>query len=287
MAGLLAGKAVVITGSGRGLGRAFADAAAAAGASVVINDIDGEVAERAASEIRATGGQAIADGSSVATWDGAAELIDGCVRGFGRIDGLVNNAGVFYTRSPLQETADELRLIIETNVMGPQFCGVHAMRAMARSGGGSIVNIGSEAMQGYAMMGAYATTKGAVASMTYAWSHHREETGTRVNAVLPNAQTRMSPVDDAGNVLPRPEASTVAPAVVYLLSDLSTEINGRLLKFNGTTLAAMVPAALAPGAPYREEGWTVEEIAAACDGPLADVLHADAGPAVHDASPMA
>jgi NAD(P)-dependent dehydrogenase (short-subunit alcohol dehydrogenase family) len=283
--GILEGKAVVITGSGRGLGRAFAEAVAGAGAGVVINDIDGDVAEQAAAEITAAGAQAIADDSSVASWDGASDLIDACLGAFGRIDGLVNNAGVFYTRSPLQETEPELRRIIETNVMGPQFCGVHALRAMARSGGGSIVNIGSEAMQGYAMMGAYATTKGAVASMTYAWSHHRDETHTRVNAVLPNAQTRMTPVDAAGNALPRPDASTVAPAVVYLLSDLSAGINGKLLKFNGTTLAPMLPATLVSDAPYREHGWTVSDIAEACDGPLAEVLQASSGPSEHDASP--
>jgi NAD(P)-dependent dehydrogenase (short-subunit alcohol dehydrogenase family) len=282
---LLADKAVVVTGSGRGLGRAFADAIAAAGGCVVVNDIDAHVARQAAADIVTAGGRAVADASSVATWDGAAQLIDGCVRAFGRIDGLVNNAGVFYTRSPLEETEAQLRLIIETNVMGPQFCGVHALRAMARSGGGSIVNIGSEAMQGYAMMGAYATTKGAVASMTYAWSHHRDETHTRVNGVLPNAQTRMSPVDAEGNPLARPDASSVAPAVVYLLSDLSAEINGKLLKFNGTTLAPMLPAALAPDAPYQEQGWTVQEIADACDGPLAALLHSSSGPAVHDPAP--
>jgi NAD(P)-dependent dehydrogenase (short-subunit alcohol dehydrogenase family) len=280
---ILAGRAVVVTGAGRGLGRGFADAAAAAGAQVVVNDVDREVAETAAAEIRSSGAAAVADHSDISSWDGAAALIDRCVGAFGGIDGLVNNAGVFYTCSPLQETESGLRRIVETNVLGTQFCGVHAIRAMAQSGGGTIVNIGSEGMQGYAMMGAYAATKGAVASLTYAWAHHIDETHVRVNAVLPNAQTRMSPVDADGTPLPRPDPATVAPVVVYLLSDLSHALNGKLLKFNGTTLASMLPAALAPDQPYRDEGWTVVEIAAACDGELADSLHRAAGPSAHDA----
>lgn len=287
MTEILAGRSVVVTGAGRGLGRAFADAVAAAGADVVVNDIDREVAEAAAAEIRAGGAGAVADHSDISSWDGATALIDRCARAFGRIDGLVNNAGVFYTCSPLQETESGLRRILETNVLGTEFCGVHAMRAMAGSGGGAIVNVGSEGMQGYAMMGAYAATKGAVASLTYAWAHHVDETHVRVNAVLPNAQTRLSPVDPEGAPLPRPDPATVAPVVVYLLSDLSRALNGRILKFNGTTLAPLMPAALAPDPSYQDQGWTVTEIAAACEGGLAESLHAAAGPSAHDPAPSA
>jgi NAD(P)-dependent dehydrogenase (short-subunit alcohol dehydrogenase family) len=283
MGEILTGRSVVVTGAGRGLGRAFADAAAAAGAEVVVNDVDREVAEAAVAAIRSAGGEAVADHSDISSWDGAAALIARCVGAFGGIDGLVNNAGVFYTRSPLEETESDLRRIVECNVLGTQFCGVHAMRAMAPNGGGTIVNIGSEGMQGYATMGAYAATKGAVASLTYAWAHHIDETNVRVNAMLPNAQTRLSPVDANGSPLPRPDPAAVAPAVVYLLSDLSHALNGKILKFNGTTLASMLPAALAPDQPYRDEGWTVAEIAAACDGELADSLHRAAGPSAHDA----
>jgi NAD(P)-dependent dehydrogenase (short-subunit alcohol dehydrogenase family) len=283
----LAGKAVVITGSGRGLGRAFAAAVAAEGASVVVNDLDGDVAEATVAELSQAGAEAVAHVGSVASWDGAAELIETCVSSFGRIDGLVNNAGVFYTRSPLQEREQDLRGIVEANVLGTMFAGVHAIQAMAgRGGGGAIVNIGSEAMRGYSSMGAYAATKGAVASMTYAWSHHLEETGVRVNAVAPNAQTRMTPRGPDGRPLPRPEAASVAPLVVYLLSDASAGINGKLIKFNGTRLVPMVPTAPAEEAQVRE-GWTVGEIAAACDGPLAALLHSDTGPAAPAAAAAA
>jgi NAD(P)-dependent dehydrogenase (short-subunit alcohol dehydrogenase family) len=276
----LTGKAVVITGSGRGLGHAFAAAAAAEGASVVVNDLDGDVAEATAAELSGAGGDAVAHTGSVASWNGAAELIETCVRRFGRIDGLVNNAGVFYTRSPLQEREEDLRAIVETNVLGTMFAGIHAIQAMTGRGGGAIVNIGSESMRGYASMGAYAATKGAVASLTYAWSHHLGETGVRVNAVAPNAQTRMTPRGRDGQPLPRPDAVSVAPIVVYLLSDASAEINGKLIKFNGTDLVPVLPTALAEDAEVRD-AWTVEEIAAACDGPLAALLRSESGPAEH------
>lgn len=283
MSDALAGKAVVITGSGRGLGRAFAGAAAAAGAQVVINDVDADVAEQAAAEISAAGGQVTPHVGSVASWDDAEALVAACVNTYGRIDGLVNNAGTFYTRSPLEENEQDLRRIVEINVLGSMFAGLHAIRAMAESGGGSLVNIGSESMVGYAMMGAYATTKGAVASLTYAWSHHRDETGVRVNAVTPNAQTRMSPRGPDGKPLPRPEAASVAPVVVYLLSDASSHVNGKILKFNGTTLAPITPASVSPAGETRDS-WTVEEIAAACAGPLASQLEGAAGPAGHSAA---
>ena len=77
----------------------------------------------------------------MAAWDDAAALVNACVRAYGRIDGLVNNAGVFYTRAPLEEQEEDLRQIVEVNVLGPMFAGVHAMRAMGASGGGTIVNM--------------------------------------------------------------------------------------------------------------------------------------------------
>lgn len=278
----LAGKAVVITGSGRGLGRAFAAAAAAAGASVLVNDVDGDAAESTAASLADGdgGAQVSAHPGNIASWDGASELIEACVRRYGRIDGLVNNAGVFYTRSPLQERETDLRAIVEVNVLGTMFAGIHAIRAMAGRGGGAIVNIGSESMRGYASMGAYAATKGAVASLTYAWSQELQETGVRVNAVAPNAQTRMTPLGPDGAPLPRPAPASVAPIVVYLLSDASAEINGKLIKFNGTMLAPMIPTAPSEQGELRDS-WTVAEIAAACAGPLAPLLHGASAPAVH------
>ena len=92
---VLQGKAVVITGSGRGIGAATAARAARLGARVVVNDVDGDVAEATAAAIRAAGGEAVAIAADITQWDEAGRLIAGCVEAFGRIDGLVNNAGLF------------------------------------------------------------------------------------------------------------------------------------------------------------------------------------------------
>src|SRR5437016_5095682 len=100
--GILAGRAVIVTGSGGGLGRAYALHAATCGASVVVNDIDLDLAQQVDDEISRAGGVAVASGHSVADWLAAAELVSTCRREFGSVDGLVNNAGVMSVRSPIE-----------------------------------------------------------------------------------------------------------------------------------------------------------------------------------------
>ncbi len=145
----LTDKAIVITGASRGLGRAFAIAAAAAGAKVVVNGRYADVVEQVVADLTATGGHAIPHVGSIASWDEAEALVAACVNAYGRIDGLVNNAGIRYTRTPLEDNEPDMRQIVEVNLLGSLFAGVHAIRAMAKTGGGSLVNIGSERMMGY------------------------------------------------------------------------------------------------------------------------------------------
>ena len=191
MSGILAGKSVVVTGAGRWLGEAFAVHAAHAGASVVVNDVDAECARRVVDTIREHGGRAVASGASVAVAEQAEELVAGCVAEFGRIDGLVNNAGLNYETLPWEDEPDAMRELVEVNVLGPMYTGVAAMRAMLPHGGGSIVNISSGASFGQRKLGTYAASKCAVASLTYAWALDCEQVGIRVNAVCPLAHTRM------------------------------------------------------------------------------------------------
>src|SRR4051794_31871107 len=105
----LQGKAVVVTGAGRGLGRAYATEIAAQGAAVVLSDVDGGPLREAADAIAAAGGAATTFEGSVAEWDGAAGLVAHCVEAHGRIDGLVNNAAVFHVAVPWEETEDAMR----------------------------------------------------------------------------------------------------------------------------------------------------------------------------------
>jgi NAD(P)-dependent dehydrogenase (short-subunit alcohol dehydrogenase family) len=121
----------------------------------------------------------------VASWTEAAELIDSCVSEFGRIDGLVNNAALMWVGRPDQLTEADLRRTIEVNVLGTTFCGLHALGHMTAQGSGAIVNVTSGAHAGIPLQCAYSASKGAVASLTYAWAADVAGQGVRVNAISP------------------------------------------------------------------------------------------------------
>ncbi|GAA2393973.1 SDR family oxidoreductase [Dactylosporangium salmoneum] len=283
MTGHLDGKAVVVTGAGRGLGAAYARLAAAEGAAVVVNDVDGAQAEVVAAEIRASGGRAEAVAGSVADWDGAGAIVAACVDAFGAIDGLVNNAGIFRLAGPAEQDPADFRAVLEVNVLGTAYCGLHAIRAMLPRGRGSIVNVTSGSHAGSAAMGAYGASKGAVASLTYCWAADLAGTGVRVNAVSPNAHTRMADAYEAylgaaaqGQNVHKPPAQN-APAVVYLLSDAAAALHGQVVRIDGDELSMVAhPTVMGHGA--TGPAWTVESVAAAfaagAVGPLSPVgLH--------------
>ena len=278
MVNALDGKAVVVTGAGRGLGREYALLAAAEGAAVVVNDIDGYVADSTVERIRAAGGRALAHHADVADWRQAEELVRRCVREHGRIDGLVNNAGRFAMSHAAELNPDQLHLIMETNVFGTVYCGVHAMRAMLEVGRGSIVNVTSGAHAGMAYMSAYAASKGAVASLTYTWAVELAGRGVRVNAISPLADTRLSEVTVAFHghdelaskglraAMPAPAAN--APAVVYLLSDAAQAVTGQVLRTEHEALSLMShPMIMEP--VVEGAGGLVDAVAAAFDRTLA------------------
>lgn len=245
----LDGKAVVVTGAGRGLGAAFATHAAQAGAAVVVNDIDADLAERTAANITAHGGRAVASGHSVADPAQAKAIVELCVSEFGSLDGLVNNAGINYEALPWQENPARVRELVETNVLGVIYVGTAAAEALVEQGrGGSIVNISSGASLGQRKLGTYAASKGAVASLTYSWALDMEDVGVRVNAVCPLAHTRMVWQSERSlrNCPPERTPSRVAPLVVFLLGAESAGITGQLIRCNGSELHVV-------GQPYFKE----------------------------------
>jgi NAD(P)-dependent dehydrogenase (short-subunit alcohol dehydrogenase family) len=247
--GILHGKAVVITGAGRGLGEAYAIHAAHAGGRLVVNDVDADLAERTARHIRSSGGEAVASGHDVATPSDAAAVIDRCVDTYGRIDGLVNNAGVNYEALPWEDSPDRMRKLFEVNVFGLFNCGLAAITAMRDANtAGSIVNIASGASLGQRRMGAYAASKGAVASLTYSWALDVEPLDIRVNAVCPVAHTRMVRESERSLRATPPERTPgkVAPLVLFLLSDRSAGITGQLVRCNGHELHIV-------GQPYLKQ----------------------------------
>ncbi|HEX8759556.1 MAG TPA: SDR family oxidoreductase [Pseudonocardiaceae bacterium] len=267
--GILEGKAIVITGAGRGLGEAYALHAARAGACVVVNDIDGEQAEAVADRIGRCGGRAVASAQSVRDPDQASGVVERCLAEFGKVDGLVNNAALNYGALPWDEDVDVARELIEVNVLGVLYCGIAAARVMHTQGAGSIVNISSGSSFGQRAAGTYAASKGAVASLTYSWALDMAELGIRVNGVCPVAWTRMVERSPAAQVrvTPRRTPDRVAPLVTYLLSDRAEGITGQLIRFTGDQLHIVRQPGIKEPVLHRE-CWMTEDIAAAFDGVL-------------------
>ncbi|RAS60434.1 NAD(P)-dependent dehydrogenase (short-subunit alcohol dehydrogenase family) [Lentzea atacamensis] len=259
---ILAGKAVVITGAGQGLGRAFATHAAAAGAAVVVNDVDEPLAKQVADLITLRGGKAVVSAGPVQDPEQAEAMVDTCTAAFGRIDGLVNNAGIRYQAELGQDDPGRMRELIEINVLGTLYCTNAAVQTMRR---GSIVNLGSVAMVGQPTALAYSASKGAVASITAGAAAELQDKGIRVNAVCPVAWTRMSAADTKAVHSGPPE--TIAPLVTYLLSDRAVKVTGQLIRFANGRLHVM--GQTSPKEPVLDsDEWDVESIAEAFERQL-------------------
>jgi NAD(P)-dependent dehydrogenase (short-subunit alcohol dehydrogenase family) len=273
--GMLEGKAVVITGSGRGIGAACAKGCARQGALIVINDIDADVAEETAAAIRAEGGEAVACAADVSGWDEAGRLVDACIAAYGRIDGLVNNAALFHLNKVWDYDPVAARQLVDANVMGPLHCTGHAVKHMVAQKSGSIVNVVSGAHMGMDGMTIYGATKGAVASMVYTWALELEGTGVRANGLSPFGLSRMTlPTETyydeetrAARVaeIQPPEANS--PVVEFLLSDRAEGVNGQLVRIDKGDLQIYTHPALLLPAVHREH-WTGEDVADAFDADL-------------------
>jgi NAD(P)-dependent dehydrogenase (short-subunit alcohol dehydrogenase family) len=268
--GLLAGKTVLVTGGGRGIGAAYAKLAARSGAAVVVNDIDDGPVYAVVDSIRAAGHVATAHVGDISSWHRAGEAVQTAIEVYGALDGLVNNAGVLSMHRPDQEGEESFRRTIEVNLLGTAFCGMHALRHMTARNRGSIVNVTSGAHAGLPGMAAYGASKGAVASLTYGWAVDVEHTGVRVNAISPLAATRMLLELDAFHDVAAaergrswrdsPPAEMNAATVVYLLSDRSAGIHGQIVRVDDETLALVAhPLTLLPTVPGAGSVAGVEE----------------------------
>jgi len=274
---ILEGKAIVITGSGRGIGAACARGCARRGAAVVINDIDPVDAHDTAAALVAEGGRAIACVADVSRWEDAGRLIDTCLSTFGRIDGLVNNAALYHSARLENFDPVAARSLVEANVLGPLYCSGRAIQAMLAQQSGSIVNVVSGAHMGIVNMGIYGATKGAVASMVYSWALELAGTGVRVNALSPFGATRIALQDRRGPIpeamarqlalLPPPEANS--PVVEFLLSDLARNVNGQLVRIDKGELQLYTHPALLLPAVTRPD-WTAERVAQAFEDEFRD-----------------
>jgi NAD(P)-dependent dehydrogenase (short-subunit alcohol dehydrogenase family) len=267
---LLKDKVAVITGAGRGIGRATALAFAREGAKVVVNDAswspsgepDGAgCAAEVVREIEAEGGTAIADEHSVTT-DGEA-IIARAVEAFGALDVLVNNAGILGDATLERLSVEQWRAVVDVQLGGTFACIQAASRVMRRARRGAIVNTtGVAGMRGNFGQAHVAAAAAGVFGLTRTASIELQRHGIRVNAVAPIAKTRLTENLPMFEQVDSMRAEHVAPAHVFLASDLSQELTGMVLAVAGGKLSVFrVVESL--GALKDDDGgvWSPEEIA--------------------------
>jgi NAD(P)-dependent dehydrogenase (short-subunit alcohol dehydrogenase family) len=267
---LLKDKVAVVTGAGRGIGRATALAFAREGAKVVVNDAgwspsgepDGSgCAEQVAREIAAEGGTAIADEHSVTTE--AEAIIAHALEAFGGVDVLVNNAGILGDATLERLSVEQWRSVIDVQLGGTFACIQAASRVMRRARRGVIVNTtGVAGLRGNFGQAHVAAAAAGVYGLTRTASIELQRHGIRVNAVAPIAKTRLTENLPMFEQVDTMRAEHVAPAHVFLASDLSQELTGVVLGVAGGKLSVFrIVESL--GALKDDEGgiWSPEEIA--------------------------
>lgn len=277
MAGICEGRVVIVTGAGRGIGRAHALELAAQGASVVVNDID-DSADEVVAEIERAGGAAVASKDDVATWHGGEAMVRLALEAFGRLDAVVNNAGFVRDRMFVSCTEEEWDDVVRVHLKGHFCVSRHAAahwRDRAKAGervDARIVNTSSGAgILGSVGQSAYSAAKAGIATLTLVQAAELGRYGVTANALAPAARTRMTE-SAFPEMMARPEdpdafdamdPANVAPIVAWLCSERSAGVTGRLFEVEGGKISVA-------------EGWQ--------HGPAIDIGRrwdpADIGPAV-------
>ena len=276
----LDGKVAVVTGSGRGIGRAYAQALAHAGCAVVVNDVDADVAEETADAIARAGGRVVAEVCAVGSTEAAEQLVKGAVQAFGHLDIMCTNAGILRDRVLWNMSDEDFDSVIETHLRGTFTCARAAVRQMrAQGSGGRIVVVSSMAGQrGNFGQTNYAAAKAGIAAYARTWAMECAKHNITVNAIVPNAITRMistipgmAPIVEAserGEPLPATvrkqmgmgTAEDVAPLLVFLSSDEAASVTGQCIGLGGDKLSLWShPQEISVA--FRDGGWTADAIA--------------------------
>ena len=268
------GRVVIVTGAGQGIGRAHAHAFAGDGALVVVNDV-GEAADRVVEEIRSTGAVAVASRGDVADWAYGEQLVRTAVQEFGRLDALVNNAGLVRDRMLVNMSEEEWDVVLRVDLKGHFVPLRHAAaywRDQAKAGApvkARIVNTSSGAgLMGSVGQGNYAAAKAGVVGMTLVAAAELARYGITVNAIAPAARTPMTE-DVFAQTMAKPETgfdpmdpANVSPLVVWLASEDSGDVTGRVFEVEAGILS---PADGWQHGPREDKGerWQPDEVGAA------------------------
>ncbi|MFI7007010.1 SDR family NAD(P)-dependent oxidoreductase [Streptomyces sp. NPDC050145] len=278
----LSGKVAVVTGSGRGLGLAYARALGAAGASVVVNDVDEQAVADAVRTVEAAGGKAVGVTAAVGSTESAEALIAAAVEHFGRLDVLVTNAGILRDKVLWKMSDDDFDDVVRVHLRGTFTCARAAAVRMREQGeGGRIVLVGSPAGQrGNFGQTNYAAAKAGIVAMARTWAMELARADITVNAVIPVAATEMTrtipafapAIEEAertGEPLPRwmrrdeglGTVDDVTGLVTYLASDASAGVTGQAIGLGGDRLALWAHPQEKAHA-FQDGGWSADDIAA-------------------------
>jgi NAD(P)-dependent dehydrogenase (short-subunit alcohol dehydrogenase family) len=291
--GKLDGKVAAITGSGRGIGRGIALLMAKEGAKVVVNDLGGDVsgvgadrapAQQVVDEIKSKGGQAVVNGDNIATVKGGEALVQTAVDSFGRLDILVNCAGILRDRMIFNMSEEEWDAVIAVHLKG-HFCTIRPASALMRQQkSGRIINFSSGSALGAPGQPNYAAAKAGILGLTYSCANSLGKYGITCNAIMPGAATRMTDTIPAnfaqqmglGTSSEEAQASpmdpgNVAPIVVYLASDNAQNVNGQVFGAVGYRIALythIVPEKMI----YSQGPWDLDHLFKVFDNTLGSHL---------------
>ena len=259
------GQVAIVTGAGHGLGRQHALALASRGARVVVNDLGGAVdgtgsdagpAQQIADEINAAGGEAVADTSSVASQEGGEGIVQTAVDAFGRVDIVVNNAGILRDKAFHNLTSELLESVIQVHLYGAFWVTLPAWKLMREQGYGRVVNTTSAAgLFGNFGQTNYGAAKMGLVGFTKALAQEGRKRNVLANVIAPGARTRMTE-ELLGPIADALDPELVSPVVVYLASD-QCDVTGQILSVGGGRVSRVV---VAEPLGYYSEDLTPEQV---------------------------
>jgi NAD(P)-dependent dehydrogenase (short-subunit alcohol dehydrogenase family) len=273
--GKLDGKVAIVTGAGGGLGRCHALGLAAEGAKVVVNDLGGKrdgtgeghsMADSVVAEIKAAGGQAVAHYGSVTSETDAADMVACAVRAFGRLDILINNAGILRDRTFKKMTHEEWDLVINVHLRGTYLVTRAAWEQMLAQGqGGRVINTSSTSgLIGNFGQANYGAAKAGIAGFTRVLALEGMKAGITVNTLAPAAWSRMTEDLMQPGHADRFAPEKVSPVVVWLCTDEARDVNGRQFCVGGNRISLLSWQVLTIGEhDPNAAAWTVDEVDAA------------------------